>query len=139
MSTGEFPPGARPVLIEVKKRMRDLFEQMDNIDTRSRVSEEPVPAPVHDTSLVFRSVEKKFPSADPEQQLHGTWSSTELAQEARELVTAFNAFDPSRVHFAVLGDWDRGVKLLTRRTIDEAYLLSLFGEHHSERFTFVRT
>ena len=118
--------------------MRDLFEQMDNMDSQSRDSEDPIPAPVHDTSLLFRSVEKNFPSVDPDEQLHGTWISTELAQEARELETAFNAFDPSKVHFAVLGDWDRGVKLLTRRAIDEPYLLSLFGEHHSERFTFLR-
>lgn len=126
------------VLIDVKRRFRDLLEAMERLDDGDRGPNGMGPDPTHDVSLLFRSIENKFIQEDPDQQLQGIWVATDLQQEESELDTAFKDLDPSKVHFAILGDWDPGIKLLARREEDRLFLFGLFQEASSDRFSFSR-
>jgi len=128
----------RPVLIEVKSRFRDLLEAMDRLEAGERDPDGTAPAPIHDVSLLFRSIEKKYAPNNPALQLQGAWIVTDLKQKESELNATFDALDGSKVHFAILGDWDPGIKLLTRRDVDRQFLLDLFREEISDRFHFPR-
>ena len=129
----------RPVLIDVKRRIRDLLEAMERLDAGERDSSGRGPDPTHDVLLLFRSIEQKFIQKDPALQLQGIWVATELQQEESELNMAFDSLDHMKVHFAVLGDWDPGIKLLARREEDRQFLLGLFQEEASNRFCFSRS
>jgi hypothetical protein len=128
----------RSVLIEVKSRFRDLLESIDRLESGERDSDGTAPAPVHNVSLLFQSIEQKYTSTNPALQLQGAWIVTDLKQEESELNAAFDALDRSKVHFAILGDLEPGIKLLTRRDEDHQFLLSLFCEEISDRFHFSR-
>lgn len=131
-------PLGRPVLIDVKRRMRDLLEAMKRVDAGEKGPSGMGPDPVHDVSVLFRSIENKYSRQDPARQLQGIWVVTEVQQENSELNMAFDTVDHMKVHFAVLGDWDPGIKLLVRREEDYQYLLDIFHEVASDRFSFVR-
>lgn len=131
-------PGRRPVLLEVKNRMRDLLEVVDRLEGGERDPNGTAPAPTHDVALLFRGVEAKLKACDPDVQLQGAWIATDLQQEERELDAAFAALDNAKVHYAILGDWDPGIRIVSRREADKALLLDLFGETESGRFTFRR-
>jgi len=87
---------------------------------------------------MFRSIESKFAQNDPSQQLQGAWIETALKQEETELQNSFNALDGSKVHFAIFGGWEPGVKLLTKRPEDKQFLLELFNESIGDNFHFNR-
>ncbi len=123
-------PGRR-VLLDVKSRSKDLIEQMAQED-----ASEVMPKPEHDPALLFRSLDKKFLPANPDEGLQGVWIATHIQQDADALNKAFAALDPHKVHFAILGDWEPDVHLLVRREGDRKYLLDLFGAKPSSRFTF---
>lgn len=129
----------RPVLIDVKRRIWDLLEAMERLDAGERDAAERGPDPTHNAKLLFRSIENKFDHKDPAIQLQGIWVATELQQEEAELNLAFNNLDHLKVHFAVLGDWDPGIKLLVRREEDRQFLLGLFREEATDRFSFSRS
>ena len=120
----------RAVLLDVKSRVVDLINQMDRISNGNE--------PDHDAGLMFRGLENKFIAADPDKQLQGAWVGTHIKQERSELLAAFEALDPQKVHFAIFGDWEPDVLILTRRTIDKLFLIRLFGVAESDRFTFDR-
>ena len=126
----------RTVLIDVKRRFRDLIELMENYERGKRDPDGTFPAPTHDVSLLFRSTEEKYAPNDPSKQLQGVWIETALQQEETDLNEAFNVLDDTRVHFAILGDWDPGIKLLTKRDKDQQFLLCLFRESVSDRYHF---
>jgi len=129
----------RPVLIEVKSRFRDLLEAMDRLEAGERDPDGTAPAPVHNVSLLFQSIEQKYAPHDPALQLQGAWIETYLKQEEGELTAAFNFLDKTRVHFVILGDWEPGIELLTQRNEDREFLLALFREEISDRFHFSRS
>jgi hypothetical protein len=132
------PPLSPPVLIDVKNRRRDLIEFIEQIDSAPGPLAGEKPAPVHDVSLLFRSIEVKFAAAHPDTQLQGAWISTELQQEEEELEEAFLVLDKEKVHFTVLGGWEPGLTILARRESDKALLCNLFGEEDSGKFRFKR-
>lgn len=121
----------RMVLLDVKSRSKDFIEQM----TQEHGSKE-IPEPEHDPALLFRSLDKKFLSANPDEVLQGVWIATHIQQNADALNKAFAALDPEKVHFAILGDWEPDVHLLVKREADRKYLFDLFGATPSNRFTF---
>ena len=128
------PDGGRRVLLDVKQRIADLIHAIDR-----KFEGKVVPAPTHDTGLVFRSIETKFADADPDVQLQGAWIATDLQQDASELPAAFEKLDGRKVHFAILGDWEPGVHLLVRREQDRAYLTEMLGlTETNSRFVFQR-
>ncbi|MCK9214398.1 MAG: hypothetical protein M0P52_08060 [Rhodoferax sp.] len=121
----------RRVMLDVKSRSKDFIEQMTREDG-SRV----MPEPEHDPALLFRSLNKKFLPASPDQQLQGVWIATHIQQNEDGLRKAFAALDPDKVNFAILGDWESDVHVLVRRDADREYLLALFSATPSGRFTF---
>lgn len=124
----------RTVLIDVKRRTTDFIRQAEGIG-----SENAAPEPDHDPALLFRSVEQKFLTAEPDEQLQGAWIVTDIKQDEDQLVRAFIALDARKVHFAIFGDWKPDVFVLARRDVDRQYLLNLFLVHSSNRFTFRRS
>lgn len=121
----------RTVLLDVKRRTLDFLRQAEGID-----AENAAPEPDHDPALLFRSVEQKFLSAEPDARLQGAWIVTDIKQEEDQLVRAFTSLDAKKVHFAILGDWKPDVYVLARRDVDRQYLLNLFRVDSSTRFTF---
>ncbi|WP_143130691.1 hypothetical protein [Bradyrhizobium arachidis] len=62
-----------------------------------------------------------------------------MDREEAELQTAFDALDPAKVHFAILGDERADVCLLTRGAEHRRFLLELFGaQEKNKRFLFRR-
>jgi len=125
------PQDGRTVLLDVKRRTTDFIKQAEGID-----AENTAPEPDHDPALLFRSVEQKFLSAEPDSRLQGAWIVTDIKQEEDQLLRAFTALDASKVHFTILGDWKPDVYVLARRDDDRQYLLNLFRVDSSTRFTF---
>jgi len=127
------PHSGRTVLLDVKRRTADFIKQTENIGGQLIA-----PEPDHDPALLFRSVEKKFESADPNLRLQGIWVVTDIKQNEKQLSDAFAALDSSKIHFAIFGDWKPDAHVLTRRGEDEHYLRDLFHIKHSARFTFTQ-
>lgn len=123
----------REILMDVKRRSIDIIRQLDQL-TGDRAA----PEPGHDPAVLFRSVTSKLVDADPASRLQGVWVVTDIQQEGSELTDAFQNLDPAKVHFAILGDWERDVYILVRREEDRAFLLNVFGLQQSARFTFQR-
>ena len=121
----------RRVLLDVKSRSKDFIEQMTRED-----GNKVMPEPTHDPALLFRSLDKKFLPANPNERLQGVWIATHIQQNADALSKAFAALDSEKVHFAILGDWEPDIHLLARRDADREYLLELFAATPSDRFTF---
>lgn len=128
----------RVILVDVKRRFRDLLEMADRIENGEKDPDGTAPAPTHDVGLMFRSTENKYGPRDPDQQLQGVWIETALKQEESELQAKFNIMDDSKLHFAIFGGWEAGIKLLTKRQEDFEFLLELFNETIGENFHFNR-
>ncbi len=125
------PIRGRRILLDVKNRIADFLQQVDAI----RVGN-PNKEPTHDPALLFRSVEGKFRPSDPDVQLQGVWIVTNLKQNKSRLHDAFDALACDKVHFAILGDWQPDLYVISRRPEDRQYLLDIFRATQSERFTF---
>lgn len=128
----------RMILVDVKRRFRDLLELVDRIENGEKDPDGTAPAPTHDVGLMFRSSENKYAQKDPDQQLQGVWIETALKQEEGELQTKFSMLDDSNLHFAIFGGWEPGVKLLSKRSEDFQFLLELFNETIGENYHFNR-
>jgi hypothetical protein len=121
----------RTVLLDVKRRTTDFISQMVQMSVNG--AEAP---PNHDPALLFRSVEQKFISIEPDVQLQGVWIHTNIKQDEDRLLDAYADMDESKVHFAILGDWKPDAYVLVRREQDRRYLIDLFQIEPSSRFTF---
>jgi len=124
----------RTVLLDVKRRTVDFIGQAERMG-----GEGTAPEPDHNPVLLFRSVEQKFVSADPDERLQGVWIFTDIKQDEERLLSAFTFLDKAKVHFAILGDWRNDVCIMARREEDRQYLLDLFRVEASTRFTFRRS
>lgn len=122
----------RAVLLDVKRRTADFIAQFEDMVPGDAA----VPKPDHDPMLLFRSVEQKFVPADACSRLQGVWIATDIKQDEEALVRCFDQLDADKVHFAIFGDWETDVYVLSRRPEDETYLLGLFHAEKSSRFTF---
>ena len=127
------PHNGRTVLLDMKRRIIDTINQIERISNESVA-----PEPDHDPALLFRSVEEKFESADPNLRLQGVWVSTNIKQNEKQLSAAFAALSSNKIHFAILGDWKPDAYVLVRRAMDEQYLRDLFHVEKSTRFTFTQ-
>jgi hypothetical protein len=127
------PHSGRTVLLDVKRRTTDFINQTEKIG-----GESVAPEPDHDPILLFRSVEEKFGSADPNLNLQGVWVVTDIKQNEKRLSAAFAALSPNKVHFAILGDWKPDAHVLVARAEDEQYLRELFHLQKSTRFMFTQ-
>ncbi len=128
-----------PVLLDVKRRIEDLLSTMERTLVGERREDGRAPQPAHDPSLLFRSIADKFHPCSPDAQLQGGWVYTALKQERDEVVRAFDALDGERVHFVILGGWQRGVLVLAKREKDVSALLDVFDEElRDDGYVFVR-
>ncbi len=125
------PQEGRTVLCDVKRRTKDFLIQFAQIGDAKEA-----PEPSHDPTLLFRSVEHKFKSNDPDNYLQGAWIFTDIAQNEARLQQVFFGLDKTKVHFAILGDWLSDAYVLSRRPEDAQFLRRLFGLAESSRFTF---
>jgi hypothetical protein len=130
------PPNSEPILLEVKNRKLDLIDQFQKGEYESK---ETMPAPTHDTALIFRSLEEKFRPNDAENIIQGAWIRTHLMQEETELQASFLQLDRTRIHFAILGDWKDDVYLLSINSAIKEKLLAIFHIRESKRFVFIRS
>jgi hypothetical protein len=126
------PIAGRRVVLDVKRRLADFLAQMGT------ASADNAGPPMHNVELLFSSVEGKFLAADADAQLQGVWIGTDIKQEQGEFTTALNALDPSKVHFAILGDHRADGYILTRRPEDRQFLRDLLQMSESDRFVFTR-
>jgi hypothetical protein len=126
------------LLLEVKNRETDLIRSFERVEAGERAVDGTVPAPDHDTDLLFKSVESKFLSRSPGQVLQGVWVGSALMQESSELEQSFCQLDPSKVHFAVLGTWDGAVHLLVRYGVPREKIVQTLQVHEVDRLVFRR-
>jgi hypothetical protein len=127
-----------PVLIEVKKRAVDLIQSLERFQAGARDPDGKVPAPIHDISLLFRSVESKFGRHRPAEMIQVVWVVTYVRQEETELQSAFAKLDPSRIHLAIIGDWEDDVYVLAHDPSIKEHVLNLLGLRESRRAVFQR-
>lgn len=131
--------GQRPVLVEVKRRITDLIQIAEAALSGKRKPNGHAPQPRHDVAMLFRSVAQKFPKMDRGNRLQGAWIHTALMQETSELRRAFEDLHPRRVHFAILGGWERGVLVMTRHPDDETAILDVLNQDlRRDAWQFVR-
>jgi len=129
-----YPPNSPRVLLDVKRRVLDLFIMYDDFTRGRLVPDSKMQAPTHDVNLLFRSLENKFRKCETHDPLQGVWIYTSIKQESTKLRNAFDNLDSSRIHFAVLGDWKEDVYVIAREELDANLIASLFGRTVSDRF-----
>lgn len=130
--------GEISLLLDVKNRTRDLIESLVALQAHEGGPNDSVPEPMHSPSLLFRSVESKFTVRSTVELLQGAWIVTGLKQEETELTAAFASLDSSRVHAAILGDWDKDVYVLAKDSAVKDKILRLLNLEESRRFVFKR-
>lgn len=126
-------PGRPMLLLDVKNRVRDLFEFFAALDTSGLTA----PAPRHDPALLFKSLESKFRQSDKANAIQVGWIKTGIKQERGALLSAFAKLDSSRVHYAVLGDWKDDVFVLGPDDEDKKWVLEVLRARESNRFVFL--
>jgi hypothetical protein len=89
-------------------------------------------------SLLFRSVESKFSSRSASEIIQAAWIVTYVKQEESELRAAFAALDASRVHLAIIGDWEDDVYVLANDRAAKERALEVLGLRESRRAVFQR-
>ncbi len=127
-----------PLLLDAKNRTRDLIESLVRFQLGERDPDGTAPAPTHDHSLLFRSVEQKFKQRSPSEVIQGVWVVTTIAQEESELLAAFTKLDSSRVHVAIFGDWEDDVYVLTNDAAVKETVLQVLRLRESRRAVFRR-
>lgn len=131
-------PGYPPLLLEVKLRTFDFIELAKRIRAGERRPNGETPVPVHDAAFLFRSIEEKLAPVSPDVRLQGAWVMPHLMQDETDLTAAFHALDGDRIHFAVLGGWEPGVHVLTKRPEDAERVLAILNDQQVERHVYDR-
>jgi hypothetical protein len=127
------------LLLEVKSKAVDLIRSFERVEAGERASDGTVPAPDHDTDLLFRSIETKFLPTKTGGAPQGAWIHSALKQEGREFEKSFLKLDPERVQFVILGSWDGEVHLLTRDGVPRSKILELLRIREADRLVFDRS
>ncbi|MGE3673764.1 MAG: hypothetical protein AB7K71_29100 [Polyangiaceae bacterium] len=120
-------PGCVPLLVEVKRRSFDILALSQQITAGARRGDGHGPKPIHDANLLFRSVEKKYATRSPDDQLQGVWVWTGLQQSPADVQQAFDNLDVTKVHYAVIGGSTGLIWVLTRRVHDREIILEVLG------------
>jgi hypothetical protein len=127
-----------PILLDVKNRTRDLLESLVRLQLGERDPDGTGPAPTHDPLLLFKSIEQKFKERSPSEVIQVVWVVTAIKQEESELQNAFARLDASRVHVAILGDWEDDVYVLANDARAKERVLEVLGLCESRRAVFRR-
>jgi len=126
------------LLLDVKNRARDLFESLALLQAGERGPEDTAPAPIHDPGLLFKSLDRKFKSRKASKIIQAAWIISGIKQEEDELSKAFANLNGSRVHVAIIGDWNDDVYVLGNNTRAKERVLQLLRVRESRRFVFRR-
>jgi hypothetical protein len=126
------------LLLEVKNRAGDLVEGLSRSELSLKEGGDGSPEPLHDHSLLFKSVENKFPNRKASEAVQAVWIKTSLRQEEAELHSAFEKLDASRVHIAILGDWGDDVYILSNDDGAKDSVIRTLRLSESRRFVFNR-
>ena len=78
------------VLLEVKNREADFIQSVERIQAEERTPSGTIPAPDHNTDLLFKSVEAKFLPRPADRMPQGTWIGSALMQEGTSWRRAFS-------------------------------------------------
>lgn len=132
------PLDCAPILLEVKNRTKDLWESLILSEEGECDAEGNAPAPVHDVSLLFRNLDKKFSPRTSSEILQGAWIGTGIKQEKDELLKAFSVLDRTKIHFVVLGDFKKDVYILSDNAQVREDILKVLQCCESGRFVFSR-
>jgi hypothetical protein len=133
-----YPVTGSPILLEVKHRIFDLIHGLARICEGERKSDGTAPPPIHDTEKLFRDSVEKFIHRDPCECRQGVWIVTQLMQERSELYNVFQKAEFSRLHFAIINNWQKEAYILARDEIDINELASTFNVVLSQKFVFER-
>ena len=131
-------PDGIDLLMEVKNRVGDLVEGLSQLHLHSTAGGGGSPEPTHDSDLLFKSVANKFPSRTPRDAVQAVWIKTYVKQEEAELRSAFEKLDATRVHVAILGDWEDDVYILANDDRVKQSVIRIFRLVESRRFVFKR-
>lgn len=132
------PRSGLPIAMDVKNRTRDLLESLVRLQAGAREADGTAPAPIHDVGLLFVGLEGKFRPRPSTEVVHVGWVGTDLKQEESELAVAFGRLDRTRVHVALLGDWEDDVCALGHDALALQHVIGVLGVRRSERFVFRR-
>jgi hypothetical protein len=130
-------PEQKTLLLEVKNRIRDLFEGLCQLQAHAGTTDAS-PEPAHDANLLFRSIENKFSPHGTNEVIQAVWIKTDLKQEETELQTAFGRLGTERVQVAVLGDWGDDAYVLANDDAAKELVLRTLRISESRRFVFQR-
>ncbi len=129
-------PGEPPLMLEVKNRVFDLVEGLEEIQQSQR--DKSVPAPSHDHRKLFRSVTKKFGARNAADAIHCVWIRTGLMQEEDDLRAAFETLAPNCVHGVILGTWSDQAYVLAADAGTKKKLLHILRLRQSRNLIFRR-
>lgn len=132
------PKSGPPIAMDVKNRTKDLLESLVRVQTGARDADGSAPAPIHDVNLLFVGLEKKFRPRPATELVQAAWIGTDLRQEETELAVAFDRLDRTRVHIALLGDWQADVHFLSKDAFARQHVTDVLRLHESRRFVFRR-
>jgi len=121
----QLTPARGPILlVEAKARSADLVQHLNQILPIIRAGAKVIDTGVKlpDATLLFRSIADKFPARQPGLFLQGAWIVTSIKHHEKELLAAFEAIDPMKLHFATLATSERQAFVLKRNGVPGEYL-----------------
>lgn len=128
-------PGSPSLLVEVKRRTKDLVELMQRVYQGERRQNGHAPRPEHDARLLFKSIEKKYPLTEPGGGWQGAWICTALEQDVPDMLEAFGELSPSRVQFVVLGGFSGPIDVIARGDVEPSEVARVLGRELRRSWT----
>ena len=116
-------PGERPVLLEVKHRVKDkvnFFEQL-----QANGGDEDLTTPP-DPTWLFRDVTEKLPEADFRDRAQGAWIPIGVSHEESALRACFDKLPSRHIHFAILSTSEDRAFVLGRTLEIEDFAKNFF-------------
>jgi hypothetical protein len=132
------PPSGPPIALDVKNRTKDLLESLMRVQAGERQADGTAPAPMHDPSILFTSLEPKFEPRSPRDVVQAAWIGTALKQEESELLSAFAQLDSARIHVVLLAGWRDDVYALSQDDHARRYVCDVLRVRESRRLVFRR-
>lgn len=128
------PKSDTPILLDVKYRIKDLLEHMQQIIPSIHAGVNQIPPPINNSAILFKDTVEKFIARSPKEYLQGVWIHSHIKQDKVALWDYFKALDMNKLHFAIMSRWDGNAYVLYRDDINVKYIYDFFNLKHSETF-----